>query len=169
MRRRTAVRRTAGLGLIPIAGCTRDFDGHQEPSTFPGTGASPPTIRGEPSFQVHERNPTDEEDQAGSATVVFDDRGGRADPSTVVVEGRIIGTEGCSTAVLDAATYDAAADELRVNVATRRATDAGDVCTQPLMEIDYTAGIEFDGGLPGTVVVVHHVQSGSETVTTATR
>jgi hypothetical protein len=164
MRRRTAVRRTAALGVVGFAGCARDFDGQQEPSTFPGTRESPTTLRGEPSFQVHERNETGDEDLVGSATVVFD-----ADGPTVTVEGQIIGTDGCSTAVLDAATYDAGADELQVTVATRRATDAGDVCTQPLMAIDYTAGIEFDGGLPGRVEVAHDVQSGSETVATATR
>ena len=73
--------------------------------------------------------------------------------TTVTVEGSIVASDGCQTAVLGGATYDADAGELRVTVKTEAET-AGD-CVQCLVRIDYVAELTFEGGLPEQVVVVH--------------
>jgi hypothetical protein len=41
--------------------------------------------------------------------------------------------------------------------------DAGDVCTEAIVEIDYRVTVSMSGGLPGTVAVTHD----GRTVTTA--
>jgi hypothetical protein len=73
--------------------------------------------------------------------------------TTVTVEGTIGGSDGCQTAALAAATYDAGADELRVDVKTEKRKSGA--CVQCLVEIDYVADFSFEGGLPGSVVVSH--------------
>ncbi|AUG48916.1 hypothetical protein BVU17_13420 [Haloarcula taiwanensis] len=100
--------------------------------------------------------------QVSSATVTFD--GDR-----VVVEGTIWGADGCKTADLTDATYDSGSNELSIGVGPTEMTDAGDMCTQAIMEIDYRATVTFANGLPGTVVVSHDTGDGQSTVTTATR
>ncbi|MBV0924218.1 hypothetical protein KTS45_08385 [Halomicroarcula limicola] len=88
---------------------------------------------------------------------------------TVTVEGTIWGANGCKTGRLLGAEYDAAADELTVTVGTKDREDAGDGCTQAIVEIRYRATATFEGGLPGTVVVTHDHGDGGKDVTTATQ
>ena len=82
----------------------------------------------------------------------------------VVVEGTTWGRNGCRTAELDSVNYDG--DTLTVAVATTRRDDAGDACTQGIVELSYRATVEFENGLPGTVVVTHDHGDGPETVVT---
>ncbi|WP_225307837.1 hypothetical protein [Haloarcula sp. CBA1129] len=91
------------------------------------------------------------------------------DGNQVVVEGTIWGADGCKTADLTEAAYDSGSDELRISVGTKEQTDAGDMCTQAIMEIDYRATVTFANGLPGTVSVSHDSGDGPSPVTTATR
>ncbi|EMA10931.1 hypothetical protein C437_02827 [Haloarcula vallismortis ATCC 29715] len=91
------------------------------------------------------------------------------DGNQVVVEGTIWGADGCKTAEMTEAAYDSASDELRISVGTKQQTDAGDMCTQAIMEIDYRATVTFANGLPGTVVVSHDTGDGRSSVTTAIR
>ncbi|EMA25377.1 MULTISPECIES: hypothetical protein [Haloarcula] len=100
--------------------------------------------------------------QTSSATVAFDG-------DQVVVEGTIWGSDGCKTADLTDVTYDSSVDELHISVGTKDKPDAGDVCTQAIMEINYRATATFENGLPGTVSVSHDTGDGQSPVTTATR
>jgi len=95
------------------------------------------------------------------ATVTFDG-------TTVTVEGTIWGADGCTTAELVAAGYDAEADELTVAVATTKPESTADLaCTQATVEIDYRAMVLFENRLPGRVVVTHNHGDGAQQVTTA--
>ncbi|WP_434531267.1 hypothetical protein ACODNH_08675 [Haloarcula sp. NS06] len=100
--------------------------------------------------------------QTSSATVTFDEH-------QVVVDGTIWGSDGCKTADLTDISYDTSADELSLSVGTKEMPDAGDMCTQAIIEIDYRATVMFENGLPGTVAVSHDSGNGLCPVTTATR
>ena len=100
--------------------------------------------------------------QTSSATVAFDG-------NQVVVEGSIWGSDGCKTADLTDISYDPNTNELSISVGTKDMPDAGDMCTQAIMEINYRATVTFENGLPGTVAVSHDSGNGLSPVTTATR
>jgi len=85
-------------------------------------------------------------------------------------EDVIWGADGCTTAELAGADYDAASGELAVAVATRREADSGDVaCTEAIVDIDYEAAVTFENGLPARVVVTHTRGETSVEVTTVER
>ncbi|GAA5473532.1 hypothetical protein Hhis01_00928 [Haloarcula hispanica] len=156
MKRRQLLR-YGGLGCsIALAGCFGGAPGSGETST---EGASETPSVNETTFSVTQRQSGS---QTSSATVAFDG-------DQVVVEGTIWGSDGCKTADLTDVTYDSSADELRISVGTKDKPDAGDVCTQAIMEIDYRATATFENGLPGTVSVSHDTGDGQSPVTTATR
>lgn len=157
MKRRTLLRAVASAGAAGIAGCTGTTPGSDPTDTptdtpTPTPTPGPPELTGQ-SFEVREKG-------CGTGT----DRAtiGR-DAPTVTVAGVVSGSNGCYTAELQRARYDADADELRADV---RSFDPGDeaACTQCIVDIDYRASFEFEGGLPGTVIVSHN----GERVATAT-
>lgn len=76
------------------------------------------------------------------------------DAPWVVVEGTAVGSNGCETARLEAATYDADPDTLTVVVGVYRPPDATD-CTQCPTDVDYRLRVRFEGGTPGSVRVAH--------------
>jgi hypothetical protein len=83
----------------------------------------------------------------GAATIAVDGM-------SVVVEGCIVGKDGCQHPVLDSVTYDEDADELLVRVTTEKRSDA-DACTQQLVDLPYRVTVTFENGLPGTTRVIH--------------
>jgi hypothetical protein len=86
-----------------------------------------------------------------NAEIEFDDENGR-----VIVEGKIRGSDGCKTAVLESAEYDADKDEVSLEVGTRVRDDANRrMCTEALVEIDYIAEVYFDGEIPNNASVSH--------------
>lgn len=85
------------------------------------------------------------------------------DAETVGLTGTIWGSDGCQTAILDDASYDADQDHLQVSVVTE-SEDPDKMCTQAIVEIDYEAAVTFSGGLPGSVSVSH---DGSDIATAA--
>ena len=74
---------------------------------------------------------------------------------TVVVDGTTWGNEACYTAELERTTYDPETDELTVAVASVRTAEDHQPCADCIAEVDYTARVVFDGGLPGSVTLVH--------------
>ena len=133
------------VGLAAFAGCVGD-----------GGGSSSTTIT-DAELQV---------EGIGSGEQIDDATVSVAD-GTVTVEGTIWGPNGCATAELDSADYDADSDELTVAVATTRREDAGDVCTQAIVEIEYRASVSVEGSSPGTVLVTHDHGDGPGQVTSA--
>jgi len=84
----------------------------------------------------------------------------------IVVDGTVWGSNGCQTAELAPVNYNSEAGELTVSVRTVEDSEAGDVCTTGIVEIDYTATVECENGTPETVVVTHDRGDGPETVLT---
>ncbi|GAB7094872.1 hypothetical protein JCM30237_20250 [Halolamina litorea] len=154
MERRPFLVGTASV-LAATAGCVGDAP------TTPDDGPaatdtdtppmSPPTIT-DRSFEPRENCP-----EPGSATVSTDD-------ARVIVEGCIVGRNGCMVASLASATYDAVADELSVRVTTVDESEPDEMCTQQLVHRGYRAEIRFDGGLPATTVVTHDGADGEREV-----
>lgn len=99
---------------------------------------------------------------ASEATIGFED-------ATVVVDGTIDGSQACYTAELDEVTYDPAPDELTVAVAAVRTAPDDQPCADCIAEIEYSTRVSFDGGLPGSVTVVHVHGQDRETVATEDR
>jgi hypothetical protein len=74
----------------------------------------------------------------------------------VVLTGTIPGSNGCATAKLGDANYDAETDTLTVDVVTAAREGTEDKgCTQAFVGIQYSATFSFEGGLPKTVSVSH--------------
>jgi hypothetical protein len=78
---------------------------------------------------------------------------------TVTVEGVLEGRDGCYTAELARGEYSSEEDTLFVEVESSRGDD-GDMCTQCIVEVHYTATFEFDDGTPNRVEVDHRVVTG---------
>jgi hypothetical protein len=87
-----------------------------------------------------------------SADASFDE-----EESTVTVTGTIVGNNGCMTADVGSANYDAEDDQLDVNVVTTEREDSG-TCTQQLVAIDYEATFSFESAIPTSVSVSHDGQ-----------
>ncbi|WP_435076388.1 hypothetical protein [Halococcus sp. AFM35] len=96
----------------------------------------------------------------GTTRVTF-----RGNGSRIVVQGTIVGQDGCRTAVLES--VQGGDSGLVVTVATERAATTGRACTMALVDIDYRFTIRRDSP-PASVTVVHRGATGERTVTTAT-
>lgn len=76
--------------------------------------------------------------------------------SSVTVEGVVTGSDTCHTARLQDATYDAEADTLTVAVESYVPEEnQGQSCAQCIVDIQYTATADFEGGLPAKTIVTH--------------
>lgn len=89
------------------------------------------------------------------------------DAASVVVSGTVVGNNGCYLARLGAVTYDPGHDTCRVVVEAYDASEPAQLCTECITTVEYEATVAFEGGLPGTVEVVHDDVGGRSTVTTA--
>lgn len=135
--RRRALLGAVGSSLV-LAGCTgRGSPGSPDSPSTPTT----PTLTGQDFTR------TGNCDDPGSATVSF--------PDDVVVTGCISGPDGCAEAALDSVEYDTGDDVLRVAVGIEDTREPDEVCTQAIVYRSYELRATFEGGLPGTVVVVH--------------
>jgi len=153
MHRREALGVTVTLLSGGLAGCAGD--GGSGNGETPDTVSPTPTPTGTPT-------PTSSTVEEATLTVQNIVSGGEVDEAAVtvkdgavIVTGTIWGSDGCKTATLEAAEYDAGADTLSVAVATADREDAGDACSQALVEIDYRVRVPFPDGSPGTVAVTH--------------
>lgn len=158
MNRRTLLQRAGIVGATLLAGCSSSGSPGGE-SPDPETDTEDPDASQSPvlettEFSVDGRSGGSQRDEA---TVRFDGQ-------RVVVEGVIWGSDGCKTATLLDSAYDRATDTHTVTVGTTDREDAGEMCTQALVEIEYTATATFEGGLPGRVVVRHDHGDGPEQV-----
>lgn len=163
MYRRTLLRLTPAVVTVGLAGCAGDGTdgngGDEGTPTETDTPSPSPTPTDTPTGSPRPTDPTVED----TTLTILETEGGQerdtadvaVENGAVVVEGTIWGSDGCKTATLEAATYDRDSDTLRVAIATTDREDAGDVCTQVIVEIDYQARVTLSGGLPETVTVTH--------------
>lgn len=152
MKRRTALAGVAALAT-PFGGCLGGSEpGVEAPNTTAdeGTGmdgTDDPTDGGSDGAPVVRSASLSARDACPEASI-------EADGGTVVCRGCVRGRNGCTVAVLEGATYDADAGELRVVVATEEDRDDGMMCTQAIVNLGYEVTVELDGGRPETVVLV---------------
>ncbi|MFB6160885.1 MAG: hypothetical protein ABEJ61_06870 [Haloferacaceae archaeon] len=151
MRRRSVL---AALSLA-FAGCAGAGTGGSGSST-PSTSSDSPTVTDRSLTPGESTCATGE---TGTASVAFEE-------DAVRVTGTLVTPTPCHGAELRSATYDRAANELRVVVGPSAPTT--DACVQCLGAREYAATVRFEGGLPGRVVVVHAGSDGERTVATAT-
>jgi len=147
MRRRTLLGAVAGAGGAALAGCV----GAPE-SGDPGSASDPSTPDPSVTDSSLRVNRVECGLDSASATVTLDD-------GTVTVDGEMRGSDGCTRARLDAATY---ADGT-LTVAVESYEETGGVCKQCTTSVRYTATVGMTGA-PERVVVTH---DGSEVASEA--
>ncbi|EMA53852.1 hypothetical protein [Halococcus thailandensis] len=156
-------------GPAPTRGSATDEPATSEPTTE--SGERTPTGAGTPNATEGEESTTDSPSvdvpgggdgtsTGGSARVTSE-----GDGSRIVVEGTIVGRNGCQSAVLDSVRQEGS--ELIVTIATENEAGTGRVCSMALTELDYRFVVRRDSP-PDSVTVVHRGASGERTVTTAT-
>lgn len=173
MHRRQVLSAVGAAAVLGLAGCTgsdapaaeRDDDEATGTGTETGSGSPTETTDGSATPADDDSTPDQQVELDSREFTVVDRESGqqrddarvgyRTETNEVSVEGTIWGSDGCKTAHLAAATYDADEDCLSVAVVTRDRTDAAEACTQALVEIDYEATFGFSNGTPGEVVVSH--------------
>ena len=160
MQRRTLLSRIGAATAVGLAGCVSGGTGGDG-----GDGNGTATPGGSISLVESSLKPTDGGcgQTTDSAEVTFE-RGKKR----VVVTGTIWASNPCEVPVLDDVTYDEASDELTVIVRTKTPeSDGVNGCVQCIAELKYRATAAFDGGLPGSVAVVHVHGEERERVVTA--
>ncbi|WP_245180820.1 hypothetical protein [Haloarcula amylovorans] len=159
MERRALLKGIGTAAVAALAGCASSANPGDDgtPTDTPTDAPDPDPRMTDSTFTVTASGSGTQKD---AASVDFDG-------DTVAVEGTIWGANGCKTGKLLGTDYDAEADELTVAVGTKDREDAGDMCTQAIVEIEYRATVTFDHGLPATVVVTHDHGDGGREVTTA--
>ena len=154
-RREMLARTGALLGTVSLGGCLSRYD-----DVPVGDGET--TERSTPTLASRSFRMTDAGcgQQTSEATVEF-----RRETPTVAVTGTIPGPNTCHEASLGDASYDPEEGTLDVTVVTA-AREGSDGCAQCIVELDYEATFQFDGGLPATVTVTHESMGETETVAT---
>lgn len=138
----------AGTLCVALAGCAGDGGSGDSDTPSPT-----PTLTETPERPAIETATLTVQDITGGQQV--DEATVSLEGGAVVVDGTVWGSDGCKTAVLETADYEVGSETLRVAVATADREDAGDVCTEAIVEIDYRLRVAFSGGFPGTVAVTH--------------
>ena len=75
----------------------------------------------------------------------------KEDEDTVLIRGTAVGADGCATARL----AEAYVEDGSLNVDVETVGTGGEMCTQSLVAIRYTASLTFDDGIPNEVSVSH--------------
>lgn len=173
MHRRQVLSGLGAVAALAIGGCTgsdtpaagRDGDDSSDTGSGQRTETTTPTADGS-STPADEDSAPDQQIRLESREFTVVDRengrqhddarvGYRTDANEVSVEGTIWGSDGCKTARLARATYDADEGRLSVAVVTTDRTDTAEACTQALVEIDYESTFSFSNGTPDEVAVSH--------------
>ena len=138
-----------GTAVAALAGCTSAAnEGNPNETATPNPTPAPPRIT-DREFELRQNC-----DSPGAAAI-------NVDGEAVVVEGCIVGKNGCQQPVLDTAVYDGDADELQVRVTTEAPSDT-EACTQALVNLPYRVTVRFENGHPGTTTVVHDGANGEQ-------
>lgn len=82
------------------------------------------------------------------------------------VSGSVVGSNGCYRARLGEVSVDSSNDTCRVVVEAFDDSGPNEGCVECITVVSYEVRVVFDGGLPGTVMVVHDDLGGKNTVAT---
>lgn len=158
MNRRTLLAAAAAASTTGFAACLDDGIGEQSGSSpTDGQGSSPTDTPDRPYVADQSFEVTSVECGSG-----FVGHGVTVEDGVVTVEGTLDGSNGCYTADLVTAAYDAKTDELYVEVESIEERGDGEDCTTCTVEIDYVARFTFENGEPSSVRVDQHgISSGS--------
>ena len=165
-RRQLLARFGAVLGTASLGGCLERYreiaGGTGDETTTEGT-ITGETAGGRPTLasQTFEIVDGGCGQQKSDANVEFDSAA-----TSVAVTGTIAVSDACHTAKLAGASYDPESGTLEVTVVSKK-KEGADICAQCIVEIDYEASFDFEGGLPQTVTVVHEAMGESKTVAKA--
>lgn len=149
MQRRTLIAAGAAITTTGIAGCLGETptsgpsDGDPDESDDSPDSTPEGTYLADQSFEV-------ERVECGSE---YGDHEVTTEDGVITVEGILDGSNGCYTAELVTAEYDADADELYVEVESVDGSDEGEMCTQCIVEIEYVATFTFENDAPANVRV----------------
>lgn len=158
MNRRTLLAAAAGVTTTGLAGCLGDLPGtgdDTDDESTPSPSPSPSPTPDGPSLvdQSFEVERVECGDEYGSHDVTTED-------GVVTVEGTLSGSNGCYTAELVTADYDAEADVLSVEVEAVDGSEENEACTTCIVEVEYVATFTFENGEPGRIEVEQRGVSG---------
>lgn len=152
MNRRSFISAAGSATMAAVAGCLGSGpaddpdDGATDSPTDEPSASPEPTSHGpklvDTSFEVTRV-------ECGSE---YGDHEVTTEDGRVTVEGTLDGRDSCYSAELVRGEYDDGEDTLYVEVEVV-AGDDGEACNECIVEIDYVATFEFDGGEPGSVRV----------------
>ncbi|WP_336133506.1 hypothetical protein [Natronomonas amylolytica] len=150
MKRRALLAAAAAATTTGVAGCLRgnsigdsnpDGTDTEEPSDGESTADSPRLV--DQSFEVER---VECGNDFGSHDVTTED-------GVVTVEGVLDGNNSCYTAELVRGEYVAEEDTLYVEVESIDDAGENEMCSTCIVEIEYVATFEFEGGKPGSIRV----------------
>ena len=133
-------------------------DGTDTPDSATETPTSAPTGFENPSIETTNTGCAGED--VPNATVGFD-----PDAIRVTVDGALRTANPCHVASFESTKYRPADDVLQIVVAAKDDPSA-EACVQCIGAVEYTATVDLEGGLPGTVVVKHGTGSDASVVAT---
>ena len=142
------------MGALLLAGCTGSSGSGETTTNTTSATMGTPTVSGS-SLEVTDAGCGST--NASEASVSFEG-------NEAVVTGTVVGNNGCYRARLGEVSYDGSSDTCRVVVEAFDDRGSSGGCTECITEITYEAVVVFDGGLPGTLEVVHDELGGKNTV-----
>lgn len=151
MQRRTFLSSIAAA-FGATAGCTGGSTGESESTEGESPTESPTPTPSQPRITGYSLEGRENCNEPRAAEITVDD-------NDVVIEGCIVGKNGCQVPMLDTVVYEA--DQLEVRVVTEKHSDA-DACTQQLIDRPYTVTVTVENGLPGTTRVIHDSVDGEQ-------
>jgi len=149
MKRRIFISAAVTATVAAVAGCLGEGPGGgREPTDTPtadpsGTPASEGPRLVDSSFELQDV-------ECGTAT---SEHTVGVEDGEVTVEGTVDGNDSCHVAELVRGEYVEPEDTLHVEVESVRDEEAGGVCNECIVEIDYVATFTFENGEPGSVRV----------------
>jgi hypothetical protein len=157
MNRRELLRRTGVFSALGLAGCTSGANDPQSGTDGDGSGSdgSSATATPEPSVTAHSVETTASGCLSGDERSTHDVR---HDPATgtVTIVGRLVTPTPCHEATVESIGYDTDEGTLTVVVGSER-TEGG--CVECIGLVEYEATLDFSGGVPDSVDVVHEEPS----------
>lgn len=158
MRRRCVL---TSLGAVVVAGCTGS-GGSGTTTTAGGATTGGTTDDGGATLVTASLSVSDVgcgSESDGGASVSFEE-------SALQVSGSVVGSNGCYRARLGEVSVDSSSDTCRVVVQAFDDSGPDGGCNECITVVSYDVRVVFDGGVPGTVMVVHDDLGGEHTVAT---